>query len=109
MIATATCPYAVCQPGTRQRPSRATERALAPERRGAPDRDGLKTGTPGRQRPSPWRRWLGRAGLLLLAGYLLFSHGCHGDEDNELFAPAVRYWGRGIFIGRGWAKSWPSC
>ncbi len=23
--------------------------------------------------------------LLLLAGYLLFCHGCHGDEDNELF------------------------
>ena len=24
--------------------------------------------------------------LLLLAGYLLFAHGCHGDEDNELFS-----------------------
>jgi len=23
---------------------------------------------------------------LLLAGYVLFSHGCHGDEDHELFA-----------------------
>jgi hypothetical protein len=23
--------------------------------------------------------------LALAAGYLLFSHGCHGDEDNELF------------------------
>jgi hypothetical protein len=23
--------------------------------------------------------------LALLAGYLLFCHGCHGDEDNELF------------------------
>lgn len=22
--------------------------------------------------------------LLLLAGYLLFAHGCHGDEDSEL-------------------------
>jgi len=30
-----------------------------------------------------WVRWLG---LALLAGYLLFCHGCHGDEDNELFA-----------------------
>jgi hypothetical protein len=30
----------------------------------------------------PWIRW---AGLILLGGYLLFSHGCHGDEDNELF------------------------
>jgi hypothetical protein len=23
--------------------------------------------------------------MLLLLGYLLFAHGCHGDEDNELF------------------------
>jgi hypothetical protein len=23
--------------------------------------------------------------LALLGGYLLFCHGCHGDEDNELF------------------------
>lgn len=33
--------------------------------------------------------WIGRRyfwPLLLLAGYLLFAHGCHGDEDNELFA-----------------------
>ena len=29
---------------------------------------------------------LGRlVALLALAGYLLFAHGCHGDEDNELF------------------------
>lgn len=29
--------------------------------------------------------------LLLMAGYLLFSHlGCHGDEDNELFAALAR-------------------
>jgi hypothetical protein len=27
---------------------------------------------------------------LLLAGYLLFAHGCHGDEDNELFAGLMR-------------------
>jgi len=26
-----------------------------------------------------WLFWL------LLLGYLLFAHGCHGDEDNELF------------------------
>jgi hypothetical protein len=32
---------------------------------------------------NPVLRW---ALFLLLAGYLLFSHGCHGDEDNELFA-----------------------
>ena len=24
--------------------------------------------------------------LWLLAGYLLFCHGCHGDDDNELLA-----------------------
>ena len=33
--------------------------------------------------PPPWLRW---AGFLLLVGYLLFNHGCHGGEDNELFA-----------------------
>jgi len=35
----------------------------------------------------PWLRWLG---LLLVAGYLLFSHGCHGDVDDELFISRVR-------------------
>ena len=35
-------------------------------------------------------RFLARYGLaLLLAGYLLFAHGCHGDEDNELFTAAA--------------------
>ena len=35
---------------------------------------------------------LGAAAAALLAGYLLFCHGCHGDEDNELsvFVPKVR-------------------
>ena len=35
------------------------------------------------------RRW---AYLLfvLVAGLLLLAHGCHGDEDNELFARIVR-------------------
>ena len=28
--------------------------------------------------------WLAWPALMLLAGYLLFCHGCHGDEDNEL-------------------------
>jgi hypothetical protein len=32
--------------------------------------------------PRRRRLWLA---LALLAGYLLFCHGCHGDEDNELF------------------------
>ena len=42
----------------------------------------------GLHRPEPTaprrrrRMWLAVA---LLAGYLLFCHGCHGDEDNELF------------------------
>jgi hypothetical protein len=35
----------------------------------------------------PWLRWLG---ILLVAGYLLFSHGCHGDVDDELFISRVR-------------------
>jgi hypothetical protein len=26
------------------------------------------------------------AGFLLLAGYWLWCHGCHGDEDNELLS-----------------------
>ena len=33
---------------------------------------------------APRRRW-GWVVLALAAGYLLFCHGCHGDEDNELF------------------------
>jgi hypothetical protein len=32
-------------------------------------------------------RWGGWLGLLLLAGHLIFCHGCHGDEDNELCMP----------------------
>jgi len=44
------------------KPARTEEAGLAPRRR---------------------LRWLA---LALLAGYLLFCHGCHGDEDNELFA-----------------------
>jgi hypothetical protein len=35
---------------------------------------------------APPRRRRLRVALALLAGYLLFCHGCHGDEDNELFA-----------------------
>jgi hypothetical protein len=34
-----------------------------------------------------WRSgWIYGLVFLLLGGYLLFAHGCHGDEDNELFA-----------------------
>ena len=35
--------------------------------------------------PAALRAWRPWAVLFLLAGYLLFCHGCHGDEDNELF------------------------
>ncbi len=36
--------------------------------------------------------WVRVAAMALLAGYLLFAHGCHGDEDTELrdTLPAVR-------------------
>ena len=33
-------------------------------------------------------RWL--LALLALAALPVLLHGCHGDEDNELFAPLVR-------------------
>jgi hypothetical protein len=42
-----------------------------------------------RQRPS-FARWAGPLLLVILAGYLLFAHGCHGDEDNELFTSFAR-------------------
>ena len=32
------------------------------------------------------RRWWRYGLALALGGYLLFAHGCHGDEDNELWA-----------------------
>jgi hypothetical protein len=32
---------------------------------------------------------LKRIAVILAAGYLLFAHGCHGNEDNELFAPST--------------------
>ena len=36
--------------------------------------------------------WVRVVVLLLLMGYILFAHGCHGDEDNELLdnLPAVQ-------------------
>jgi hypothetical protein len=30
--------------------------------------------------------------LLVLAGYLLYCHGCHRDVDNELIVLALRRW-----------------
>jgi hypothetical protein len=38
--------------------------------------------------PQPSFGWFAWPALVLLAGYLLFCHGCHGDEDNELLANA---------------------
>jgi hypothetical protein len=32
-------------------------------------------------------RWVA---FVLLAGHLLFAHGCHGDEDHELFGAVSR-------------------
>src|ERR1700736_6652961 len=40
---------------------------------------------PSERRPS-LQGWKGLAALWLLAGYALFCHGCHGDEDNELYS-----------------------
>jgi hypothetical protein len=32
-------------------------------------------------------RWGAAVGVLLLAAYLVFCHGCHADVDNELCPP----------------------
>jgi hypothetical protein len=63
------------------------------------------------QAPAPRRSfWLGwPIFLALAAGYLLFSHGCHADEDTELLVQAQqkspRPGGRGLthvaHLGRG--------
>jgi hypothetical protein len=42
-----------------------------------------------RQNRSGGARWW--PVLLIVGGYLLFSHGCHGDEDNELFGSSSRH------------------
>jgi hypothetical protein len=40
---------------------------------------------PHRARAFALARW---GAVLLLSGFLVLAHGCHGDEDNELFARA---------------------
>lgn len=40
-----------------------------------------------RPHPRQFTRWGSWLGILLVAGHLIFCHGCHGDEDNELSAP----------------------
>ncbi len=59
-------------------------------RLGSPARGTLSSVRAGDVPPSPGRarspfgwRWFA---ALLLGGYLIFAHGCHGDEDNELLA-----------------------
>jgi hypothetical protein len=48
---------------------------------------GVRAPRPKKPPEPPKRRgWIYAAAALLLAGYLLFAHGCHGDEDNELLA-----------------------
>jgi hypothetical protein len=37
---------------------------------------------------SPLPRWLIWPALALAAALFLFCHGCHGDDDNELYAAA---------------------
>jgi hypothetical protein len=39
----------------------------------------------------PRNRWIVLGALLLLSSYWLWCHGCHGDEDNELFSRAAGY------------------
>src|SRR5436190_1841337 len=45
---------------------------------------------PPKDMPSQCGRWPLYAAFLLLAGYLLFSHGCHKDEDCELLLRSAR-------------------
>jgi hypothetical protein len=49
-----------------------------------PARDASQAVSPHTARFTRWGGWLA---FLLLAGHLIFCHGCHGDEDNELCAP----------------------
>jgi len=42
-----------------------------------------------RQAAFGWLELWPSAIFLLLVGFLLFAHGCHGDEDTELFTQIV--------------------
>ncbi len=52
----------------------------------------FRVARPRRSPPKPRRPrgWLRYALALALGALLLLAHGCHGDEDNELFAAAGR-------------------
>ncbi|MBY0523732.1 MAG: hypothetical protein K2R98_10055 [Gemmataceae bacterium] len=52
--------------------------------RGAREGNSIPSLAPGAGLARNPYRW--RIAALALGGYLLFAHGCHGDEDNELFA-----------------------
>jgi hypothetical protein len=47
------------------------------------------TSRPVSQHTARFTRWGGWLAFLLLAGHLIFCHGCHGDEDNELCVPPL--------------------
>jgi hypothetical protein len=49
--------------------------------------------------PSTWLHWLIWPALALAAALLLFCHGCHGDEDNELFVSAQQKSPRSEAVG----------
>ena len=38
--------------------------------------------------PMKWLDWIFWIAVAIALGLLLFCHGCHGDEDNELFGNA---------------------
>jgi hypothetical protein len=41
-------------------------------------------------RPSRRIGWLGWLSVALLAGYLLFAHGCHGEEKDDLVLRSIK-------------------
>jgi len=53
---------------------------------------GAKRKHPGaKHKPRKRNRWVVLGAMLLLSSYWLWCHGCHGDEDNELFSRAADY------------------
>jgi hypothetical protein len=53
---------------------------------------GAKRKQPGpKRKPRKRNRRIVLAAMLLLTSYWLWCHGCHGDEDNELFSRAAGY------------------
>lgn len=51
----------------------------------------MKRGRPESDTALRFRRWGNGACSLLLVGYLIFCHGCHGEDiDDELSVPQLR-------------------